>query len=593
MPPGTIRLIRAAGNPYGAEDNQLFLFVGNATVAPIAEVVPDEGVTLPPQRADLSSHPCRLKILHINDLHGHIARFSHQGDRPILSRIVSRLREIRARHQDDPNTAVLFMSAGDDLVGAVFDELMGEDPESFALHAGYRLYSAAGIDVSVLGNHDLDLGTKVLAQAIRKDAHFPVLSANVVGCRWLNSLYYPAAILVTKGIRVGIIGLTTPGQSRQQLESNLQIVNPIRVIHNLLPAVKPHCDVIIILSHLGYSLDGGSGATVRDAGDVELARSLPRGSVHLIVGGHTHHILNEQGLTIDNIVNGIPIVQGGNLGRFLGEVDIIVREKGTAVTNARLISTGSLSVDEQFEKENVQPLMEIARPLFTRKLGHVADDPNLAGYAVRSNFAAGESTLANFVADALVARCQANSYDVDLAVADASVMRRGLPIGDELTFGDWFDLMPFADVLRIFWVTGKQLQMLLQDNASRIDLPGEPHTERGFVHFSRQVRYAIEFGSSRSEIRVTDVTVNGVALSDQMESSFQLVCSSFTRQLAGKWEKYAQRRLGLPIMDISLVPHIDTPLYVRKELVAYISEKGGVTEDGGAVRDGRLRVIAG
>jgi len=484
------------------------------------------------------------------------------------------------------------MSAGDDLVGAVFDELMGEDPESFALHAGYRLYSAAGIDVSVLGNHDLDLGTDVLAQAIRKDAQFPVLSANLVGCQWLNGLYYPAAILVTKGIRVGIIGLTTPGQSRQQLETNLQIINPVRAIHNLLPAISPLCDVLIILSHLGYSLDGGSGASVRDAGDVELARSLPRGTVHLIVGGHTHHILNEQGLTIDNIINGVPIVQAGNLGRFVGEVDIVVRQKGTAVTNARLISTASQLVDEQFEKENVQPLMDIARPLFTRKLGRVANDPGLSGYAVRNNFAAGESTLANFVADALIARCRANGYDVYLAVVDASVMRCGLPVGEELTFGDCFDLVPFADVLRIYWITGAQFQMLLQDNASRVDLPGEPHTERGFVHFSREVRYAIKAGSSRKDIRVTDLTFNGEMLDKQMEDSFQLVCSSFTRQSAGQWEKYAQLRLGLPIMDIRLVTHMDTPLFLRKELVTYISENGGVTEDGGAIRDGRLRIIA-
>jgi len=592
MSPGTLKLIRATGNPYGADDNELFLFVGNVTIAPITEIIPDEGVLPPPQRADLSSRPCRLKILHINDLHGHIARFTQQEDQPILSRIVSRLRDVRRRHREDPDTAVLFMSAGDDLVGAVFDELMGADSESFASHAGYRLYSAAGIDVSVLGNHDLDLGTNLLAQAIRRDAHFPVLSANLVGCQQLDGLYYPAAIIVTKGIRIGVIGLTTPGGLRHQLESNLQVVNPVRAIHNLLPVVRPLCDVLIILSHLGYSLVGGHGASVRDAGDVELAKSIPRGSVHLIVGGHTHHILNEQGLTVDDIVNGIPIVQAGNLGRFVGEVDIVMRQSGSAVTNARLISTASLSVDEQFERENVQPLMDIARPLFNRKLGHVANNPDLSGYAVRNHFAAGESSLANFVADALVARCRHNRYDVDLAVVDASVMRRGLPIGEELTFGDWFDLMPFADVLRVYWITGRQLQMLLQDNASRIDLPGEPHTERGFVHFSRQVRYAIITGSSRMDIQVSDITVNDVPLDKQMEESFQLVCSSFTRESAGQWEKYAQLRLGLPTMDFSLVTHMDTPLFLRKELVAYIVENGGVTEEGGAVRDGRLRIIA-
>jgi len=32
MPSGTLRLIRATGNPYGAEDSQLFLFAGNPTI---------------------------------------------------------------------------------------------------------------------------------------------------------------------------------------------------------------------------------------------------------------------------------------------------------------------------------------------------------------------------------------------------------------------------------------------------------------------------------------------------------------------------------------------------------------------------------
>jgi len=71
------------------------------------------------------------------------------------------------------------------------------------------------------------------------------------------------------------------------------VTNPVQTIHNLLPAMRPLCDVMIILSHLGYSLNADSGA-VSEAGDVELARSLPLGSVHLIVGGHTHNVLNEQ-----------------------------------------------------------------------------------------------------------------------------------------------------------------------------------------------------------------------------------------------------------------------------------------------------------
>ena len=82
----------------------------------------------------------------------------------------------------------------------------------------------------------------------------------------------------------------------------------------------------------------------------------------------------------------------------------------------------------------------------------------------------------------MVTRCRANGYDADLAILDAPDVRCGLPVGGELTFGDWFNLMPFADTIRLCWIAGYQLKALLMDNARRADRPGEPHTERGFLH---------------------------------------------------------------------------------------------------------------
>jgi hypothetical protein len=44
-------------------------------------------------------------------------------------------------------------------------------------------------------------------------------------------------------------------------------------------------------------------------------------------------------------------------------------------------------------------------------------------------------------------------------------------------------------------------------------------------------------------------------------------------------------------MDIDLVSHLDTPLFLRDEMIFYISENGGVTEAGGAKRDGRVEIV--
>jgi len=589
LSPGTLKLVKGRPNPNGAAQARLFLFVGDPTVAPVKEVLPAQNVSLPARRADLSDHSFRLKILHINDLHGHITRFTPHGDRPIFSKIVWRLRETRRAYANDPHAAAVAVSAGDDLVGAVFDELLGDDPDTYTMHAGYRLYSAAGMDIGILGNHDLDMGSRLLAHAIQHDAHFPLLSANLVGCQWLRGLYYPAALLVVKGVRIGFIGLITPAGIKPQLDSGLHVVNPVQVVHNLLPALRPMCDVLIILSHLGYSLES-TGAAVREAGDVELARSLSPGSVHLIVGGHTHNILNEQGLSAYNIVNGIPITQAGTLGRFLGEVDITLRHSA-AVTNVRLTPTSDLPVEEEFEQQQVQPITSLARPLFGRVLGPVANHPDLGTDAVRNAFAAGESALANFITDALVARCRANGHDVDIALLDAPDVRCGLPVGGQLTFGHWFNIMPFADTIRLFWITGHQLKALLNDNACRADRPGEPHTERGFLHFSRQVRYIIKQAETPFRAEAADITVNNIPLSEQLERAFLIACSSFVRRAALTWERHAAQHAHLPLVDMQAWPRLDTNLFLRDEIIAYIRESGGVTGQTGARHDGRVQII--
>ncbi|NOX60540.1 MAG: bifunctional metallophosphatase/5'-nucleotidase [Chloroflexi bacterium] len=581
---GALRLIEGTPNPRGEAEARVFLLVGNPTIAPVRRIILDNGVQLPERRSFTWNEPGRVKVLHINDLHGHICRLSPGGETPVFSKIVGHIRATRRQYEQDPNVAVLAMSAGDDLVGFVFDELLGDDESDFQMHVGYHLYSAGGMDVAALGNHDLDMGAAALARSIRHDARFPLLSANLVANPPLDGLYFPAALFVSKGIRVGVIGLTTPGQIRQLLDANIHVASPIQVVHNLLPALQPLCDVIIILSHLGYSLQSRT-ASVRDAGDVELARTLPRGAVHLIVGGHTHHALNEQGLSLDNIVNGIPIVQAGTLGQYVGEVDITVTEQ-PAVTHVRLNRTPYLPTDETFEREYVRPIAELAMPILMRDLGRTADHPDLSTDYVRNYFARGESAFANFMADALVERARVHGYAADLAFVDASTARIGVPVGETLTFGDWFNVMPFADTLRLYWLTGAQLKQLVEDNARRVDRPGEPHTERGFLHFSRQLRYTIILGETRSDARAVDIRFQGRPIDELLDRSFLAVCSSFIREPAAAWENRMARRF--PLMQLRDLTHLDTGLFLRDEMVFYIQERGGVTEEAGARRDGRV-----
>jgi 2',3'-cyclic-nucleotide 2'-phosphodiesterase (5'-nucleotidase family) len=577
-------LVRGRANPNGAGDAAVYLLRGDATAGPITEIVPAEGVMLP-IRSEPLPHPVRLTLLHFNDFHGRLATFP---------RLAGWLTAARQRAAADPHHIVLAVTAGDEIGGNLSDALLGGDlamaGSAQQTHPTYRLYAQAGVDVGVPGNHDLDLGAARLAHAIGREARFPILAANLTGSPALAECCYPAAIFTIEGLRIGCIGLTTPAQVHPEPASGRRVTDPIVAAQNLIPALRPLCDVLIIVSHLGFSL-GSRSAVVEGAGDVELAASLPPGTVHLIIGGHTHTILNEADLSPQNIVNGIPIVQAGKFGQFVGEVEISVSET-VEVTHARLRATIDLPEDAAFAEAHVRPLLAQVAAHGRRVLGTVAADDDLSADAVRNRFVGGESAFANFVADALAARCRTAGHPVDFAMIDATSINDGLRPAAALTFGDWFDVMPFADTVCLLRLTGRALAALLADNAWRVERPGEPHTYRGFLHFSQEVRYAIRRGPARPAATAEGITVDGRPIAACPERVFVIATTSFVRGPAAAWEAHAGAHFPEPLFDLAAASREHTPLTVRELLLAHIAAHGGVLPEGGARRDGRVRVLA-
>ncbi|NPV55050.1 MAG: bifunctional metallophosphatase/5'-nucleotidase [Anaerolineae bacterium] len=583
-----LHLVRGTPNPNGARDAELYLLKGDAATEPVDGITCDDGVSFPPAW-QYDHQPFRLKVLHFNDLHGNISQVSRRyGNNPIFSRMVSYIGQARMAAEHTPNGAVLVFSCGDDIIGSPYDTLVGAAPNSYQVHAGYHFYSHAGVDAGLLGNHEFDLGTRLLAHAIRTDAHFPLLSANLSNVPSLKELYSPAAIFVVKGLRVGVIGLTTPAEMRIREGAGSAILNPLPIAQNLVPALKPLTDVLIILSHLGKSLNSAT-APVRDAGDMELANSLPYGSVDLIIGAHTHDAMNETGLQIENVVNGIPIVQAGYGGRYLGEAHIAVR-KAPAVLDAHLNFTANMPVDETFERAFVEPLLEKIQPVLKQPLGRVTVGREIIGDAVCDDCAYGESALHNLITDGLLEQYRALGNTVNFAVLDSAGLRADLEPDSELTYGDWLRVMPYADTLVVRQIGGAELKALIQDNARRIDISGQPHIDRGFLHFSQEIRYVVRMGERRSQITAEDITVNGVPIEQLLDDNFTFICTSFLRGFAARWEEQTAKEMALFIINARVGKGSDTGLFVRDLMLEHLKKHGGITEPAGARHDGRLQV---
>ncbi|AFY39336.1 5'-nucleotidase [[Leptolyngbya] sp. PCC 7376] len=564
---------------------QRFVFRGDAT-RPTTGIEVENNISSRyqiPTATSLPVHtPFRLKILHFNDLHGRISHLTSTGNTPVFSRIVSRYKNQQQKYRNNPQAGALLLSAGDDMVGTPFDILMAEQ------HHPYELYQDLGVDAAALGNHDLDLGIQTLSHIIERSKKFPVLSANLHVPPTLKPWVYPSALVDVKGVRVGIIGLTTAAQMKSAEARLLKFADPVEVVNNLLPVLRPYCHVLIVLSHLGYDLHATSAA-MEGYGDRQLAEALPYGAVDAIIGGHTHHILNESGLSPNNIVNGIPIMQAGSMGRFLGELTITLQDQQTVtVTNAKLTATSDLPIDQSFEEEHIAPILGSLEQKLTQPLGKVETHPDLAIDAVLNDFASRELAIANFVTAGMLAQVKKQGYDVDFAMTDATVLSTGLP-ARPLMYSDWFALMPYSDTLSLFQLTGKQLQQFLLDNARRANRRREPHIERGFIQFSEQIRYKIIRGGDRHSTQIAEVSVNGCSLQEQLDQTFTIVSHSFLRQPASHWETAAQEQ-KLAVMKLDTLPTKDTGLFLREELIDYTKSQGGVLRSGGAKTDERLHI---
>lgn len=615
-----MHLVEAPPNPAG-NIHRLFLLAGDGATITNAHVLPDTTGT------------GRLRLFHFNDLHNHLTELS--GPTKGTHRFAQMVKRVRdARRLQSPDQALLFLSIGDDHTGSVLDELMGWRPDQFVLDASYRAYSDGGVDATVLGNHEFDRGTALLAKGIRQDAAFPVLSANVHSSTHLRAGrdYHGAAIAIAGPLRIGLIGLTTRVETRvgQPDDPTFAVASPVAVLQNILPALAPLVDVVLILSHCGYG-DGahqsGKAAAVRDIGEADFAIATAAAALTdtpmLVLGAHTHTRLNQNGLEDANVFSTIPVCQAECNGRYLGEINLAVDAKlprGMDITAIRLhpiktrngdIGTDHTDVDQyeqpgdydqDFETTTIAPLIRRVQSILNNQIARVDTDDLSFKSAVLDRYTK-ECALLNFMADAVVTRLRRGGGSVDFSLINAATIHAGIERGT-LSMGAWFDVMPYADEIFIARINGAQLEQILHNNAKRILRAGEisktdctGFVGRGFLHMSAQVRYQIAPAGAAKQARATAIAINGRAISDQLDRVFDVAMPTYMA-LGAFGERWNGASISggvagdLAGFDMRALPAHSTNLVYRDEIAAFICDIGTIDATSGSYFDGRLQVLS-
>ncbi|WP_169546131.1 bifunctional metallophosphatase/5'-nucleotidase [Sneathiella aquimaris] len=564
-----------------------------------------------------------LRVLHINDLHSHLIDFHRKGNTHRFSQISKIVKDAR-RKASTNNEAVLFLSMGDEHIGTVWDELLGSSADDFKMSASYRALSAAGLDMSVVGNHELDKGSELLARAIEQDADFPVLTANLAGSKF-KMPWAPAAIGEVNNVRIGFIGLTSIIDTYLQTEADpgLKGYDPVKVAKNMVRALDPHVDVILLLSHVGYNGALPKGMELKydlAIGDKQIAEAVSEVATKpvALLGGHTHTVLNENALDNRSVVAGVPIVQAGEYGKFVGDLKITLSKSKSGEVSAefseRLIATKGRAnetvtdLDLKMNKDVLDPIKTELDKRLQESIGVVLSQKSMRDDQVILDRYTGETAIANFMNDAVVARSKYWATDpVDFAAFNATGMR-GVDMNGDLTYDEWYKVMPYADEIYVYSVTGAELKAIIQDNARRIvrpeelqhnggSLDPEKFIPRGFQHYSSGIRYEIFLGNNAMETVAKNITLNGTPIDQLLDRNFRIAFNSY---VANGREGYSGGAIkGLPaqikgydLKKLRQTKAFNTYLLYRGQIMDYIrNEAGGIVgPETGAAYDGRVTV---
>ncbi len=249
-------------------------------------------------------HAQDLTVLHMNDTHSHIDP-QRSGEYIGRGGVIEQAALIDSVRMADGKRNVLLLHAGDFGQGTSYFTEMNGDIEIDVLNS-------LGFDVVCLGNHEFDNGIAELSRRLAK------LKAQVVCANYdfsasaLRDYVKPYAIVKKAGKKIGIIGLLTDIRSVVDKDIATEFVyqEPAEVVNEYAEYLKEEkdCDLVFCLSHMGYVEDKELASLVRN--------------VDVIVGGHSHTLLDRIQKVKDLDGKNVMIVQNWKWGLDIGMMNI-------------------------------------------------------------------------------------------------------------------------------------------------------------------------------------------------------------------------------------------------------------------------------
>jgi 5''-nucleotidase/2'',3''-cyclic phosphodiesterase and related esterases len=412
----------------------------------------------------------KIQIVHTNDLHSHFENF------PRVKRFID-----ESRQKSTADDFYLF-DLGDAMDRA--------HPLSEATNgqANIEWMNPLHYDAATIGNNEGLGNSHEELEHLYDQANFPVILDNVYEKDGqLAHFAKPYKIITTKQqTKIGIIGLTAPYILTYPLLSW-----DIKLVQEKLPqalAMVKDCDVIILLSHLGVSMDR------------LIAQKHPE--ITVIIGSHSHHLFPK-----GEVDNGVLLAAAGKYGQHIGTIDlelddskkIVNKSAFTTKTESLPVESGDeIWIKQQFAKgENLLDHQQVA------KLPH----------ALSSDYTAQNSIMQ-----------EALTATQEFAHSEVAILSSGLFLGDLpegiITEKNLHDILPHAIHVMKTTMTGDNVwRLVMEMEKNRLYLRN--HMQKGMGFRGKIFGELVYRGITIDEKR--NVYINGKELNKNQEYTLALL----------------------------------------------------------------------
>ena len=473
--------------------------------------------------------PCqtRLTLLHTSDIHSRLFPYDQlitqvDGDLGLgttgtvknvgggarMAYILGRERARAAR--------VLHLDSGDCFQGAPIFNFYSGEPE-------VRSISAIGTDAEVMGNHEFDRGAVNVARQFQRWGNFPILAANykfddprLPNSTLVSTVLRPFTVFNREGLRIAVIGMgnisTLTSVFDQPNKTGILPLNTVEVAQAYVDMLRPHVDVVVMLTHLGLEVDQ---RMIRNTTGIDV-----------VLGGHNHIVINppqvvedcnsdpqnpgfvwtpDPQITTDQenpvydpldrfhqhpnqaprkcVPRKVVLAHSGSFAKYVGRLDLILSNNKTEVspdgdpahydpTNGFEVVSSSYTpfpIDDTVPEDPV--VVDMLQP-YRRTLDRVADLDILVGFspqgAKRTAPQGGDAPLGNLVATAMWLRL---GVQTDFSLTNTTGIRADLNPGP-ITIEQMYNIFPFDNSISKMQLSGLEVQQLFDYVARRSETRG-------------------------------------------------------------------------------------------------------------------------